>query len=302
MLTGYNNPKYAESLSEWGTPRELIGCGGWILERSIPKSAYRDAMGCYPLFFCQDWSRLQNDLDDLGDELVSLVLVTDPFGNFDETYLQSCFKDVFVPFKDHYVINLKLPLNEIGGKHHRKHGRRALRKVQVEICQDPSQFVDTWMNLYDHLIKRHQIKGIRAFSRIAFSHQFNIPGTIILQAIYEDQIVGAQVYFSHNEFVYCHLGTSSELGYKVGAIYALDAYSIEFFKDKASWIDLGGGVGVSNNVLDGLSQYKKGWTNETRKTFLCGKILNQQKYSEIIEREKITPSDYFPVYRNGEYD
>ncbi len=80
MTTGYRHPLYAASLAEHGTPRRLPASDGWILERDIPGFTGRDAMGCYPLFCCGRWDRLADDLRELGDGLVSLTLVTDPFG------------------------------------------------------------------------------------------------------------------------------------------------------------------------------------------------------------------------------
>ena len=41
------HPKYAESLKENGTLRELTHCGGWMLERQILGSLYRTGMECY---------------------------------------------------------------------------------------------------------------------------------------------------------------------------------------------------------------------------------------------------------------
>ena len=67
-------------------------------------------MGCYPIFTCQDWSQLANDLQDLGCDLVSLALVTDPFGEYDEPYLRRIF-DVVFAFKEHYVADLQRPIN-----------------------------------------------------------------------------------------------------------------------------------------------------------------------------------------------
>ena len=80
-VNGYLHPGYAESLAEFGTPRELLRCGGWVLERQIPDFSYSDGMGCYPLFCCSDWSQLHKDLQDI-DDLVALALVTDPFGSY----------------------------------------------------------------------------------------------------------------------------------------------------------------------------------------------------------------------------
>jgi hypothetical protein len=64
-LTGYSHPLYAASLEEFGIPRYLTGCQGWILERQIPDTLYRDAIGPYPLFFCEDWGNLIGDFEAL---------------------------------------------------------------------------------------------------------------------------------------------------------------------------------------------------------------------------------------------
>jgi hypothetical protein len=302
LITGYLHPQYAASLSEWGTPHELTHCGGWILERPIPKIPTRDAMGCYPLFACQDWSQLHRDLDEIDDELVSLALVTDPFGKYEEENLRQCFRDVVIPFKKHYIINLQMPLSEIGSKHNRKHARRALRTVQVQVCENPTLFIETWSQLYSHLIKLHHIEGIRAFSKTAFIKQLAVPGIVVLQAIHEGEVVGAQLYYQQDEMVYCHLGAANPLGYQLGAVYALDWYSIEYFSGKAQWLDLGGGAGITRDgILDGLSQYKQRWSNETRTAYFCGRIINPTKYAEIAEEKQISATSYFPAYRKGEF-
>ncbi len=163
---GYASPVYAQSLGEFGTPLELPRCGGWILVRDIPGYFYRDAMGCYPLFACRDWSQLPDDLAELGSDLVSLALVTDPFGEYQEADLRKCF-DVVIPFKQHLVADLRRPITEIVSQNHRVRARRALRKLTVEQVGEPVGFLDEWIRLYELLRRKHNINGIRAFSRNA---------------------------------------------------------------------------------------------------------------------------------------
>ncbi len=150
MVTGYIHPGYAESFREWGIPRELPRCGGWILERPIPGSSYRDAMGCYPLFLCRDWTQLGPDLQDLGDDLVSLALVTDPFGKLKVADLRRCF-NVVMPFKKHFIADLHRPVNEIISRHHRYYVRKVLENVQIDICEEPVRHIDEWVILYTSL-------------------------------------------------------------------------------------------------------------------------------------------------------
>lgn len=110
MVTGYLHRDYAESLAEFGEPLLLPKSEGWILKRRIPDFPAFDAMGCYPLFACSDWSRLDSDLDELKADLVSLTLVADPFGNHDVEGLRRCFRDLVIPYKEHFVVDLSLPL------------------------------------------------------------------------------------------------------------------------------------------------------------------------------------------------
>jgi len=298
---GYSHPLYAQSLHEFGEPRELPHCGGWILVRKIPGTQYEDAMGCYPLFACHDWMKLHTDLEEIGRDLISVVLVTDPFGANEPDYLRRCFRDVVLPFKAHFVADLQFPLEEIVGRRHRKNARRALRKMQVDVLREPVHLVDEWLALYNHLVERHNVSGIRAFSREAFTNQLSIPGTVVLRAMYEGQIVAAQIYFVQGEVAYCHLGAANQFGYDLGAFYALDFYAVEYFADKVHWLDLGGGAGITTDGTDGLSTYKRGWSTETHTSYLCGRIFNRELYEEILRFTNIGETDYFPAYRKGEF-
>lgn len=303
-MFGYVHPVYAESLVEFGTPRELPRCGGWILERQIPGFSYCDGMGCYPLFSCQDWSQLHTDLESLKNKLVSLALVVDPFGEFNVVDLHQCF-DVVFPFKEHFVADLYRPINEIVSKHHRKYVRKSLRQVEVEICENPNQYLDEWVDLYTTLINRHNIKGIRKFSRKAFKKQLCVPGMVMLRVIFQDVTVGANLFYVQGSVAHAHLSAFSDQGYELGAPYAVKWSAIEYFADNGvHWLNWGGSAGISikNKDSDGLTQFKKGWTTETRTAYFCGRILDHEKYAQIVEAKRIPNTDYFPAYRKGEFE
>jgi hypothetical protein len=299
MVMGYLHPQYLESLSEWGTPRELTGCGGWILERPIPTSADRDAMGCYPLFLCRDWPMLASDLQNLGDALVSLALVTDPFGEYQRTDLERTF-DVVIPFKEHYVVDLHRPINEIVSRHHRYYVRKVAQNVQVDICEEPIRYIDEWVDLYAALAQRHNVTGIRAFSKAAFLKQLSIPGLVMFRAIHHNTMVGAALCFLQDDTAYGHLMGISETGHELGVSYALYWSHLSYLSGKVDWLDWGGTSGLQNSGTDGLSQFKRGWSTGTRTAYFCGKILNQKRYTALMEARELPPTDYFPAYRSGE--
>ncbi len=301
-MNGYNHADYAWSLQKFGAPRELHHCGGWVLERDTPGGDYKDAMGLYPFFVCEDWAKLSKDLEAMSEDTVCVSLVTDPFGDFNPSLLEDNFKDVFKPFKQHYIVDLNVPMEEIGGKRRRKHARKALNKLEMDVVEEPVTRIDDWLDVYDVLIKKHDIKGIRSFSRDAFLQQFQIPGTVMIRALYQGKTVGAQIYLIQGDVVHAHLGACTQEGYDLDATYALDYYSFQHFRGEARWVDLGGGVGVSADGGDGLSQYKSWWATNTKQTYFCGRIFDYDKYNELVLSRNTPTTQYFPAYRFGEFN
>jgi len=301
--TGYLHPLYCQSLQEFGTPRFLQKSRGWILERPIPNSEHTDAMGCYPLFACRDWSRLSADLETIGNSLVSLALVTDPFGEYDLAYLQECFPDLVIPFKDHFVVDLSRQPDTFVHPHHRRNALKASRKVRVEHCLDPLLFREEWTALYASLVERHAIKGITAFSRESFASQLSVPGIVMLRAVEKDTTVGTLLWYEHGTRAYYHLGAYNSRGYELGASFALFEYALQYFAGRRlRWLNLGGGAGVGGAGEQGLSRFKRGWSTGVRTAYFCGRILDREAYRKICDNKGLVPlTHYFPAYRVGEF-
>lgn len=304
-LTGYAHPAYAQSLAEFGTPVHLPRSSGWILERAIPNTSYCDAMGCYPVFACRDWSELHLDLEELDRGLVSLAIVADPFGEYDEAYLRKCFPDVVIPFKDHMVIDLARggELKSFVDSHHQRNARHALARVHIELCPDPLLFADEWINLYSNLITRHRITGLTRFSPTSFVKQLAVPGLFMFRATFEDETVGMTLWYATSSVVYYHLGAYSDSGYKLRTSFAMFWQVIEYFSTQTfKWINLGASAGTSaSDQTDGLGRFKRGWATGSRTAYFCGSILDHDRYTDTMKAFNVTPSTYFPAYRKGEF-
>jgi hypothetical protein len=260
-------------------------------------------MGCYPLFACQDWQQLGADLEEIGSELVSLSLVTDPFGAYDKALLRGCFEDLVHPFKEHYTLDLCRAWTAHVSTHHRRYAQKALRVVRVERCHDPETILEDWLALYSQLIKKHNIKGIAAFSSLAFTKQLQIPGIVAFRGVYENRRVGILLWYIQGKVSYYHLGAYSETGYKVRASFALFWRAIEHFAADPTirWLDLGAGAGVTQDKADGLSRFKQGWSSGIRTAYFCGRILDPGNYSRLATASQKPPTSYFPAYRQGEF-
>jgi len=300
--TGYYHPLYPQSLEVFGDPLELRFCRGYVLKRPIPGFPYYDAMGCYPLFVCQDWTRLQSGLEDLEGEVVSLSLVTDPFGDYDEQMLRLCFPDVVIPFKEHFVRDMSCSLEASVSEHHRRYARKALKQIRVERCEDPVACAGEWGRLYRELIERHAIGGIAAFSREAFEKQLRVPGIVVFQALSGKRILGMLLWYVQDGIAYYHLGAYSTLGYDLHASFALFWSAIEYFATSGvEWLNLGAGAGIHPGEHDGLSRFKKGWSTGTRTAYFCGRIFNRERYTEMAAAHGTSATEYFPAYRAGEF-
>jgi len=302
-MNGYSHPGYAASLAEFGNPRQLPRSDGWILERTIASTPYRDATGCYPLFACRDWSKLDPDLEELSSDLVSIAIVADPFGDHAPAQLRKCFPTLVTPYKEHLVTDLSQSPESFVTPQHRRKARKALERVDVERVEDATLFGDEWIELYANLIQRHGIRGLTAFSANSLKAQLNVPGISIFRAIRSNEIVGMTLWYTDRAVAYYHLGAYSDPGYELEASFALFWRALDYFRNqRLEWLDLGAGAGVSEkNSSDGLTRFKRGWATGTRTAYFCGRIFDQSKYDEVMRIRDSKATDYFPAYRKGEF-
>lgn len=299
-VTGHGHPDYARALAEFGTPRQLPRCGGWILERQIPGTSHRDAMGCYPLFACQNWSNLKEDLEALGRDLVSLAIAPDPFGDYQLTDLESTF-DLVRPFKEHVVVDFHGPWESQIIRHHRRKYRRAFEEMEVRRCDCPQDYIDDWVRLYDHLIATRGIRDMRAFSRQSLSLQLGVPGAALFVAIHKNKVIGGLSLYQQGDVAYAQLTATDELGYELGASYAIHLTAMRYYSDKVRWFNFAGVPGVKGTGGDGLRWFKQGWSKATRPAYFCGRILDRETYQTLSHGQGDEAGAYFPAYRVGEF-
>jgi hypothetical protein len=301
----YADPDYARALAFAGRPRALPACGGWLLERDIPGSAWHDAMGCYPLFQCENWPELPGDLAALAAAPrppVAVSAVVDPLSCDDADLLSAAFPDLMRPFKDHYLVDLTGDPAAIPGAHHRRCLRKAARHFAVELCRDPLAHLDDWWRLYRELCARHDIRGVAAFGRDSFAGQLALPGTLLLRACCGADTVAMQIWYVAGPYAWYHLGAADARGYgHGGAPHALTWTALDALKERGvARADLGGSAGTGSSGRDGLARFKSGWSNATGTARICGRIVVPAAYRELAAGRAVADAEYFPAYRAGE--
>jgi hypothetical protein len=299
QATGYLHPAYAASFRDWGEAILLPQSGGYLLAREVLGSGVRDGIGCYPIFTCRKWERLGEDIEALVGSLVAVSLVTDPFGDFDPAMLARAFPDRCIPFKEHFVADLRTSRNTTVSSHHQRNARRALRHFRVEVCTRPHDFLEDWVRLYQHLIIRRGIIGPQCFSHDIFARQFDVPGFTLLRAVNDGVTAGMTMWYEQGDVAYFHLSAFDATSYKWGgASYALLWTAWEWFAPRVRWLALGAAAG-STEQDDGLSRFKRGWATAKRTAYFCGRVLDRKRY-EALSCPGVNPG-YFPAYRAGEF-
>ncbi len=299
-MTGYLHPDYVRSLAAFGEPRLLPRSGGSVLIRDIAGTSQKDALGVYPLVCCRDWSALAEDLAAESAGWVSLALVVDSFSGLGEPELRRLFDPVRL-FKEHFVAELGPPVEALASKHHRYYARQSLKTVGVETVERPSAHLDEWSELYAELIRRHELRGIKAFNREAFATQLAIPGMVMLRAADAQGAVGMHLWYVQGDVAYSHLAAFNERGYDAMAAYALYWHAITWFTGRVRFLNFGAGAGVSTDATDGLTRFKRGWSNASRSAWFCGRVFDRGAYDHLTAERAPAGTTFFPAYRAGEF-
>ena len=303
QVSGYQHPAYIRSLTEFGEPLALRRSGGWLLRRAIRGTDHQDATGPYPYLVCEDWKALGADLKDLERDthgLVSIAAAPDPFGDYSLTDLQEAFPDRAVLFKQHFSADLHVGIDKIASQHHRREADRASRKLTLEVCDSPIEYLESWNTLFDHAVRRFEIGGIRAFSRRAFEYQLAIPGTTMWIVRRGEEIVAASLTMIHGDVAHAHLLAATPEGRKLGASYVIYAGNIRHLAERARWIDWGGVAGPVD-ADTGLAAFKRGWSTGLRPAYFCGRIMDRARYAALANGAAAADS-YFPAYRAADPD
>lgn len=294
MSSGYSSVAYARTFSE--TVLDLPACRGNLLVRSVPGTSHRDACGCYPLFSCANWDSFPADIGALPTDLLTVSMVVSPFSPFSEVELRALFPLVR-PLSAHYLVDLNS--NSAPSRHHRRKLRSARPGVEIALVDDPASALDAWLSLYEVLVAKHDVRGLRRFSRTIFSAQLQVPGTVLIAARKDGRWLGIDWYYQDGASVFSHLSAYSAEGYQLSISYPMMAAAIDYFRGRASILDIGGAP--AGDGAKGIADFKSGWTNLTAPSWFCGRALKLQDYLTISDGVPPERESFFPCYRRSDY-
>lgn len=295
MTHPYTSETYARAFTEH-SPFYLPHSQSWVLQRAIPQSPYHDITACYPRFPLFSPQALADDLKHISQQAVSFTLATDATTPIPADTLSELF-DVVRPFKIHYLHTNEKP-RELT-KHHRYEVKQAHRHCTVNVVAF-ADYLAPWLELYQNLVKHHQITGFQNFNEQYFTQLLQTENLITLGAFdVNNNLIAMHLWYQYQDTLYSHLAASSDQGYQLRASYAIYDTLIREFPAIRT-IDFGSGAGNSHDPNNGLTRFKQGFANDSQQSYLCGKILDQPRYNELVNKTfSLSPQDYFPLYRKG---
>lgn len=295
MTHPYTTQAYAAALSHWGQPLHVPVWRTSVMTRTI-EQGYQDAAGTYPLAILPVDADIQGGLNFLRDQgLISVVLVLDDVHRPNLNDLKKHF-DIVRPFKTHYTND---PQNGSFSydSHHRYELRQALKVVRAE-QMDLKTHLPAWIDLYKTLVLRHGLKGLHDFPARHFETLAELENITTFGAWLDDKLVSCHIWAHHNGYAISHLAASSDKGYKSRAAYAVNDLALQHFST-GKLLNFGGGAGHTESATDGLAKFKKGFSNRTANAYICGAILDQKRYDELLKKRGLDQkqTDFFPAYR-----
>lgn len=287
MIHPYATPAYARSLAHWG---EALFVPGWETP-VIVRDGGLDAAGMYPIAILSEKADIAGGLDYLRRQgLVSVVLVLDDFHRPPPERLKAHFP-ILRPFKAHHVFN-----REKGAIVYDTHHKRALKKSQAQVevsVMDLKKDARRWQALYDGLIAQMHLSGLHAFPLAHTEAIADIPGITAIGAWQGGELVSCHIWAHDENTAHSHLVASNDKGYDSRAGFAVNDFSIGYFKD-ARILNFGGGAGNAVGEDDGLARFKRGFSNAEAQSYICGAILDKERY-EALSKGRETA--FFPAYR-----
>jgi hypothetical protein len=297
----YRTAAYGETFrSAFALHRSRAAPVTWI-KRPIAGTDAFDFAGPYPCVAVFDYRALADDIAALqGTDGVSVVFVTNAS---DEAEVVRRLRGLTLcaPFKTHHLVRFDTPWRDYLSAHHLRELRSAWKeRLTTRICATTAAYASTFWPLYQVLIARHSIGGIPALSPDIVAAQCALPGMMAVEVLDGSDVIAASLWAHDGREAHIHLLAQTERAYALRASYLLYEAALDHFSGRVEQVNLGGGAGLSDDAEDGLSRFKRGWSNATAQTYLCGEILDQALYRSLSATHGTTASSFFPQYRTPE--
>ena len=192
------------------------------------------------------------------------------------------------------------PVQEEFSSSTRKRIRKALRDgVTYRVTVNPEN-LDQFREIYIKTMERINADPVYFFDETYFSNCLNYFGDklILVEALYESQIIGAELHFRSGPVIHTHLSGSLEEYNDLSPVYVMTYAIVLWAKEQGVELIHSGG-GSTTAADDSLYLFKKKFGKNTEFNYYIGyRIWNKDIYHQLSEHTNSdSTADFFPAYR-----
>jgi|694.fasta_scaffold34223_8 hypothetical protein len=296
----YVDYEYLNTLKNIGDLFILPNLGLPCLMKPIPyEREIYDIIGPYPFILFED---IENELPQVksatnkfDNNLVTLSLVTLFMDTQKIQKVTNMQLDYFSFFKTYYSVKHSLPL-PILNDNNRRNIRKA-RKDSTFIFNNKKDNIAEIFEIYRSNVQVKSLDATHAFSLEHFKFVIQASGTIVSVVKNGNSIESFYIWVKVTDKLYNHhLSGSTNIGKKNGASHLCLWESIQHFHKNEKSLLLGSNSGSTNLPNDGLSRFKKSYSNFEASTYVCGIIFDKSIYEQLnMGMDKSL--NYFPLHR-----
>jgi lipid II:glycine glycyltransferase (peptidoglycan interpeptide bridge formation enzyme) len=203
--------------------------------------------------------------------------------------------DYFSFFKTYYCVKYSLPL-PILNTNNRRNIIKARKNLIFEF-NNAKDDIEELFEIYRDNVQSRSLDATHAFSLEHFKFIVQFNDTIVSVVKNGNRIESFYIWVKVGENLYNHhLSGSTNVGKKNGSSHLCLWESIQYLHKNKMDLLLGSNSGSTNDPDNGLSRFKKSYSNFEASTYICGIILNEIIYDQLnIGKDK--SFNYFPLYR-----
>lgn len=195
--------------------------------------------------------------------------------------------------------NFDDPVQEEFSKSTKKSIKKALKAgVEYKITVNPSS-LSNFKEIYYQTMKRINANELYFFDDTYFfdCQRYFGENIILVEAIYNGQIIGSELHFQYNNIIHTHLSGTVEEFHYLSPVYVMTFAIVQWGKENGFDIVHSGG-GRSDESDDKLYLFKKKFGKNTDfDYFVSYKVWNEDKYHQLYNAADANiKEDFFPTF------
>ena len=293
-MSGFHQFEFAAA---FGKCLHLENANGWVCQRDITSDGLYDYVSPYPMFAETQFDRIALDFDFLSEQgAVSLTLRTDALSEKDVIKTKADW-DWFKAFKTHHICDLNTPWRNTAHRNAIRYDRQARKQFDYSIVNSPVEYAAGLLRLNSVILQRTRGTADKAMTQTMMEELLSLTGCRLVKAQDKTGIQALGLFMISQENAYAYLLGCTNEARDEHVISGLYGYALDTLANDVRYVDFGSSPGIIDDKDHRVAKFKSLWSNQTAKSYICGKVLRPDIYAHLVKTSPATHSNFFPQYK-----